>query len=54
LNLQPKEQGMAKNSSCSTEFISVLFNCTCCKFLLMNVVAHYGVEDIIIRTLGKD
>jgi len=20
----------------------------------MNVVAHYGVEDIIIRTLGKD
>jgi len=20
----------------------------------MNAVAHYGVEDIIIRTLGKD
>jgi len=38
---------VAKTTSCSTEFISVLLNCTC-EFLLLNVaVVHYGEEDII-------
>ena len=46
LDLQPKEQGVAKTTSCSTEFISVLLNCTCCEFLLLNVaVAHHGEEE---------
>jgi len=42
-----KNKEWQKNTSCSTEFISVLLNCSCCEFLLLNVVvAYYGVEDI--------
>jgi len=52
LDLQPKEQGVAKTTSGSTELISVLFYCTCWRFLLMNVAAHYGVEDIISLLSG--
>ena len=42
LDLQPKEQGVAKTTSCSTEFISVLLNCTCCEELcyLLSVVKY--------------
>ena len=41
-------RSVATKLHAQNEFTSVLLNCICCEFLLLNVVvAHYGVEDII-------